>query len=154
MPVLKYDRLTPSRRGRGKSHRARTNAVGNTKHTRESRRYRSCGEGAPLTIRRRPPYHSLQCLHFPPDASFIAHLSHASRQPQGTASNVTGLPHLQVVISACATLTTAVAMTPPPAPAHAPPPRTKLYLVRQLHKSASDESRHSRGAQPSSLGSP
>ena len=29
--------------------------------------------------------------------SFIAHLSHASRQPQGTASNVTGLPHLQVV---------------------------------------------------------
>ena len=68
MPVLKYDRLTPSRRGRGKSHRARTNAVGNTKHTRESRRYRSCGEGAPLTMRRKPPYHSLQCLHFPPDA--------------------------------------------------------------------------------------
>ena len=47
--------------------------------------------------------------------SFIAHLSHASRQPHGTASNVTGLPHLQVVISACSTLTTAVAMTPPPA---------------------------------------
>jgi len=28
--------------------------------------------------------------------SFIAHLSHANRQPQGTASNVTGLPHLPV----------------------------------------------------------
>ena len=48
-------------------------------------------------MRRRPPYHSLQCRHLPPDASFIAHLSHANRQPQGTASNVTGLPHLQVV---------------------------------------------------------
>ena len=48
-------------------------------------------------MRRRPPYHSLQCRHLPPDASFMAHLSHASRQPQGTASNVTGLPHLQVV---------------------------------------------------------
>ena len=115
MPVLKYDRLTPSRRGRGKSHRARTNAVGNTKHTRESRRYRSCGEGAPLTMRRKPPYHSLQCLHFPPDASFIAHLSHASRQPQGTASKVTGLPHLHAVTWACSDLTTAVAMPPPPA---------------------------------------
>ena len=43
--------------------------------------------------------------------SFIAHLSHASRQPHGTASNVTGLPHLQVVISACSALTTAVAIT-------------------------------------------
>ena len=29
--------------------------------------------------------------------SFIAHLSHANRQPHGTASKVTGLPHLQVV---------------------------------------------------------
>ena len=48
-------------------------------------------------MRRRPPYHSLQWRHLPPDASFIAHLSHANRQPHGTASNVTGLPHLQVV---------------------------------------------------------
>ena len=62
-------------------------------------------------MRRKPPYHSLQWRHLPPDASFIAHLSHANRQPQGTASNVTGLPHLQVVISACSFLTTAVAIT-------------------------------------------
>ena len=48
-------------------------------------------------MRRRPPYHSLQWRHLPPDASFIAHLSHASLQPHGTASNVTGFPHLQVV---------------------------------------------------------
>ena len=61
-------------------------------------------------MRRKPPYHSLQWRHLPPDASFIAHLSHANRQPQGTASNVTGLPHLQVVISACSDLTTAVAI--------------------------------------------
>ena len=63
-------------------------------------------------MRRKPPYHSLQCLHFPPDASFIAHLSHASRQPQGTASKVTGLPHLHAVTWACSDLTTAVAMPP------------------------------------------
>ena len=41
----------------------------------------------------------------------MAHLSHASRQPQGTASNVTGLPHLHCVTSACSILTTAVAIT-------------------------------------------
>ena len=71
----------------------RTNADRTQAH---AGRYRSC-DGAPPTMRRRPPYHSLQCRHLPPDASFIAHLSHANRQPQGTASKVTGLPHLQVV---------------------------------------------------------
>ena len=71
----------------------RTNADRTQAH---AGRYRSC-DGTPPTIRRRPPYHSLQWRHLPPDASFIAHLSHASRQPQGTASKVTGLPHLQVV---------------------------------------------------------
>ena len=71
----------------------RTNADRTQAH---AGRYRSC-DGTPPTIRRRPPYHSLQWRHLPPDASFIAHLSHASLQPHGTASNVTGLPHLQVV---------------------------------------------------------
>ena len=101
--------------GRVRSHGSRTNADGDTKHTRETAgRYRSC-DGTPPEMRRRPPYHSLQCLHLPPDASFIAHLSHANRQPHGTASKVTGLPHLQAVTSACSALTTAVAMPPPPA---------------------------------------
>jgi hypothetical protein len=46
----------------------------------------------------------------PRRTSFIAHFSHASRQPHGTASKATGLPHLQVVTCACSDLTTAVAI--------------------------------------------
>ena len=139
--------------GRVRSHGSRTNADGDTKHTRETAgRYRSC-DGTPPEMRRRPPYHSLQCLHLPPDASFIAHLSHANRQPHGTASKVTGLPHLQVVTSACSALTTAVAMPPPPAQQmhHPQEPSCNSY------GSSTDlppTRAVLRGAQPSSLGSP
>ena len=50
----------------------------------------------------------------------MAHFSHASRQPHGTASNATGLPHLQVVTCACSDLTTAEAI----AQANGPAPST------------------------------
>ena len=112
---IPYSRMILTPRGVGAGQSAEHGRTGTQSTHAGSRRYRSCGGGARARAATTPP----PILAVPALPAQL-HRALITREPAAarTASNVTGLPHLQVV-TLPAPLTTAVAM--PTQAQHIPP---------------------------------